>query len=287
MPAAIGSAIQSSASRPSRRSTKAPSDSSASGRSGRENQIGGDPEFAARREQAGAQERPELWSGRSGRRRPADRRACRVSGSRPGRGGPVDRDDLVAQSEISDQLRSPTVFAPAMRPVRPRRGSSRRRGWICSVRSLPPARSDASKTRQVRSGRSGAQAVGDAKPGDARRRRSRHRPASDHALVAAWTKSTSRLTLSTGVCGRTPWPRLKMWPGRPPALVEHRLGPLAQRIPRGEQGDRIEVALDGDVRPSRVEGGVRDRSASRRRSRRRPSRGHQLEQPAGVRRRRG
>src|SRR5439155_8673801 len=31
------------------------------------------------------------------------------------------------------------------------------------------------------------------------------------------TISTSAFTCSTGVCGSTPWPRLKMWPGRPPA----------------------------------------------------------------------
>ena len=33
--------------------------------------------------------------------------------------------------------------------------------------------------------------------------------------VLACTWSTSACTLSTGVCGRTPWPRLKMCPGRP------------------------------------------------------------------------
>ena len=35
--------------------------------------------------------------------------------------------------------------------------------------------------------------------------------------VASWTWSTTARTASTGVPGRMPWPRLKTWPGRPPA----------------------------------------------------------------------
>ena len=57
--------------------------------------------------------------------------------------------------------------------------------------------------------------------------------------------------------GSTPWPRLKMWPGRPPARVEdvarRRLDPL----PRPEQHGRVEVALHAavvaDLRPAAVE----------------------------------
>src|SRR5438445_1216088 len=36
-------------------------------------------------------------------------------------------------------------------------------------------------------------------------------------MVSAWTSSTSRFRLSAGVSASTPWPRLKMWPGRPAA----------------------------------------------------------------------
>ena len=32
--------------------------------------------------------------------------------------------------------------------------------------------------------------------------------------LASWTKSTRKRAFSTGVCCSTPWPRLKMWPGR-------------------------------------------------------------------------
>jgi len=35
--------------------------------------------------------------------------------------------------------------------------------------------------------------------------------------LSSWTQSTKATTWSTGVPGRMPWPRLKMWPGRPPA----------------------------------------------------------------------
>src|ERR1044072_614407 len=38
-----------------------------------------------------------------------------------------------------------------------------------------------------------------------------------HLALISWTMSTSAITLSTGVSGRMPCPRLKMWPGRPPA----------------------------------------------------------------------
>src|SRR5262249_35214126 len=39
----------------------------------------------------------------------------------------------------------------------------------------------------------------------------------DHLEDISWTMSTSAFTWSTGVSGRTPWPRLKRWQGRPPA----------------------------------------------------------------------
>src|SRR5215470_11410634 len=38
-----------------------------------------------------------------------------------------------------------------------------------------------------------------------------------HRVEMSWTMSTRAFTCSTGVDSRTPWPRLKMWPGRPAA----------------------------------------------------------------------
>ena len=65
----------------------------------------------------------------------------------------------------------------------------------------------------------------------------------------SWTKSTSRRTLSTGVCGRIPWPRLKMWPvpARRCGAVEHPPGALAQLRPRRKEHHRVEVALNRHV----------------------------------------
>src|SRR4029453_6035178 len=39
----------------------------------------------------------------------------------------------------------------------------------------------------------------------------------DHPAPSSWTMSTRAATCSTGVVWWTPWPRLKMCPGRPPA----------------------------------------------------------------------
>ena len=50
----------------------------------------------------------------------------------------------------------------------------------------------------------------------ARGRRSSPRP-TGYAALNSWTASTNATAFSTGVSGRMPWPRLKMWPGRPAA----------------------------------------------------------------------
>src|SRR3990172_9014772 len=52
------------------------------------------------------------------------------------------------------------------------------------------------------------------------RRSVRHHQDGDHLAVVRCTCSTKSSTVSTGVEGRTPWPRLKMWPGREPARVK-------------------------------------------------------------------
>ena len=67
---------------------------------------------------------------------------------------------------------------------------------------------------------------------------------------------------SGSVSGRTPWPRLKMWPGRPPARAEHVAAPRARRAPTARAGrrDRGSPARRGraDARPALVE---RDRQS--------------------------
>src|SRR6267142_965448 len=60
-----------------------------------------------------------------------------------------------------------------------------------------------------------------------------------HAPPHPCTASTRARTLSSGVCGRMPCPRLKMWPGRPPT--------------RRKQHGRIQISLHRDV-PEAVPG---------------------------------
>ena len=44
-----------------------------------------------------------------------------------------------------------------------------------------------------------------------------------------------------------PWPRLKMWPGRPAARSQNVFGAGLQFLPVGEEQNRIEVALHGSL----------------------------------------
>ena len=83
------------------------------------------------------------------------------------------------------------------------------------------------------------------------------------------TASIRRSTLSTGVCGSTPWPRLKMWPGRPAARSQHVLAPGggSRRGRPAARPGRDCLARPGRGRP--LARRRRARSASRRRSRRR------------------
>ena len=72
------------------------------------------------------------------------------------------------------------------------------------------------------------------------------------------THLTTWMTLSTGVPGTMPWPRLKMCPGRPAARVEDFADAGFEDVSGSEEGDGIEVALDGgavaDGAPALVEG---------------------------------
>ena len=75
------------------------------------------------------------------------------------------------------------------------------------------------------------------------------------------TISTSWATCSGGVCGTTPWPRLKM-NGPWPSLSRMRLASRSSAGAADQQHDRIEVALHADLRlqlarrPVRADAGV-------------------------------
>ena len=77
------------------------------------------------------------------------------------------------------------------------------------------------------------------------------------STVASCTSSTRRPSTSGSVSGRTPCPRLKMCPGRPPARCEHLARRRLDALPRAEQDGRVEVPLDGmllaDLVPAAVE----------------------------------
>ena len=59
------------------------------------------------------------------------------------------------------------------------------------------------------------------------------------------TKRARFFTFSTGVSGRMPWPRLKMWPGRPAAWPQDVFRARLQFFPLGKQQYGIEISLHG------------------------------------------
>ena len=76
-------------------------------------------------------------------------------------------------------------------------------------------------------------------------------------ILNSRTKSTTARTLSGGVSGRIPWPRLKIWPGREPVRFSSSWTRIFQLGKRREQHGRIQVALDrgaiADVHPGLVD----------------------------------
>ena len=100
-----------------------------------------------------------------------------------------------------------------------------------------------------------------------------------------WTSRASREICSGSVRGRTPCPRLKMWPG--PARRHGRgssRGCGLDALPRPEQDGRVEVALHAAVVPDRLPALVErdppveaDHVAARRRHRRQQRRGARAE----------
>ena len=68
--------------------------------------------------------------------------------------------------------------------------------------------------------------------------------------------STSARAWSTLVWGSTPWPRLKIWPGRGGSLLQHVAGPQPQLIEVGHQRQRVQVPLHPIFRPDQLPGVV-------------------------------
>ena len=112
---------------------------------------------------------------------------------------------------------------------------------------------------------------------DASARRRPSAPKSFMALVSPRTRATRRSTCPTGVSGRTPWPRLKIWargaanPSRTRSISSSRRGPPAtsasgsrlpcKREPPGQRGDGG-LRLDGRVEADRVDVGDSGRISS-------------------------
>ena len=69
--------------------------------------------------------------------------------------------------------------------------------------------------------------------------------------LCACTASTSTWTCAGSMSGDMPWPRLNTWPSREAVAggigVEHACGGRGDRIRRGVQRGRVEVALQGDA----------------------------------------
>ena len=61
-------------------------------------------------------------------------------------------------------------------------------------------------------------------------------PDGGRSRARSWTRSTRRRRSSGSVAGRTPWPRLKTWPGRPAASVEDPAAPARRRRRTGRGG---------------------------------------------------
>ena len=96
--------------------------------------------------------------------------------------------------------------------------------------------------------------------------------------VCSCTSSTRRPRSAGSVSGSTPWPRLKMWPGRPPARLEDRRAPprASARTARAGAPGRGCPARPGRSRPAASPRRAATRQSSPITSP--PDRGHRLEQ---------
>ena len=119
----------------------------------------------------------------------------------------------------------------------------------CSVRISPPARGEAREPAdgmpRARSSYAAARPVMPAPIDDdvqvsVRGQSFQHRPGTaELSLRLDVHVRASACTCSSGVVGSTPWPRLKMWPGRPAARAGRRRPPrAADRRARAAASDR-------------------------------------------------
>ena len=168
--------------------------------------------------------------------------------ARARRRGRQARDSPAHRTFVLDRVH---VVVRRREPVREELRRSPRSAFACATsRSMPPQQpcrrrrtpSRVRRTRRTRPSRSGRMTA---------RVRHAHRPAQ------SCTSSASRVTDSAFVPGSTPCPRLKMWPGRPPARASTSSAAASIALPRPEQQRGIEVALHAavvaDERPAVVE----------------------------------
>ena len=87
-----------------------------------------------------------------------------------------------------------------------------------------------------------------------------NRHSGTYRAVSACTSSTTRVSTSGSVSGRTPWPRLKTWPGAARPSVEDPAHLGLDDLPRREQHGRVEVALHRLVRADPAGGHVQRRT---------------------------
>ena len=127
-------------------------------------------------------------------------------------------DDAVAPRELVDELRIRLATAADA-------------GKVGAESSRPATRA----SRRSSGGRRAA------------RRRSRDDLGVMPRAVSSWTRSTSRRSRPVSVSGSTPWPRLKTWPGRPPASASTARAPASVASQPARSARRVEVALDAAV----------------------------------------
>jgi hypothetical protein len=116
---------------------------------------------------------------------------------------PVDRDYLIRQPQLLDQLACPRLLRqPGVRAGLDDEAAVVQLDSLGEELAAGAVRGLVDAYDNI--GRFPAQAVGDAESGDPSADDGHIDPRRHHARVAVCTKSTSRLTLSTGVCGSTP-----------------------------------------------------------------------------------
>ena len=172
----------------------------------------------------------------------------------PGGGGV---DDGVAQAHGAGRARSPRAARPGAIRRRSRRASREVDGVDLAAQAHRLLRDDdlgfgtEAFAQAEGGGEAGDAAADDEDPrpsGRARDAGRGHRAHRDLAVVCSCTRSTTSLSFPGSVSGRTPWPRLKMWPFAALGGVEDGVGLGQQGRVVGEDDGRVEVALEDLVR---------------------------------------